>query len=93
MQYPYYIVRKINRAIDWFFKPETEKIYCTDWQEIGEQLQEGDIIFALDNCGSYQQVNSIEEAILVHKGNDYLYKYMKAKAQAYTHERTNDWAY
>jgi hypothetical protein len=101
MQYPYYILRKVKRAIFWFFEEETEKIYFTHWSEIEQELQEGDIIFALDQyCDSYQQVDNVEEAILTHRGEDEMKIYIKAKYQLDNYlkmkkgyEGCNEWYY
>jgi hypothetical protein len=99
MQYPYYILRKIKRAMFWFFEEEVKKIYLRHWSEIEEELQEGDTIYALKHRGiqipsKYVEVSSIEGAILTHHGEDEMKMYIKARYQLDKgYEGCNEWYY
>ena len=53
MQYPFYILRKVVRAISWFFEPESERIYCKSSSELRDNLKEGDEIYVLNKAGKY----------------------------------------
>ena len=63
MRFPYYIIRTIKHAIDWFFEDEEEKIWCRSDSELRDNLKSGDKIFALNtSSGEYVQADSIEHA-------------------------------
>ena len=88
MQYPFYILRTIKHAINWFFEDEEERIYCRSSQELRDNLKKGDKIFALNLSGKYIQADSIEHAYDILGSNRNIYDLME---QRYNHpERSNE---
>lgn len=81
MQYPYKVIVKVKRAIEWFFGSEYETKWCRSIDEVQEHLDKDKnaTIFALNSSGNYTHASSIEEAIFIVDGKKAYAEYLRCE--------------